>query len=228
MDQGLNERSRTLENTVESRKHCYPWFALQVRSRYEKIVVAHLEGKGYEWFLPLYKSRRRWSDRFTEIKQPLFPGYVFCRLDPLNRLPVLVTPGVLFIVGVAKTPLPVEETEIAAIQAAVKSGLPSQPWPFLQIGQKVTIDNGPLSGLDGILLDIKGQHRLVLSVTLLQRSIAVQVQDACVTPLPEEAGAVRASLERSPRHSETTRTSFRQPTVPSPRKSEHEPALAAK
>ncbi len=174
---------------MQPRQQCYPCFALQVRSRYEKIVVAHLDGKGYESFLPLYKSRRRWSDRFMEIEQPLFPGYVFCRFDPLNRFPILVTPGVILIVGLGKTPVPVQETEIAAIQAAVKSGLPSQRWPFLQIGQRVRIENGPLCGLDGILLDFKGRHRLVLSVTLLQRSVAVEIEHASVTPLPERAGA---------------------------------------
>src|SRR5712691_5931440 len=164
----------------------YPWFALQVRSRYESIVTTQLTGKDYEWFLPIYKCRRRWSDRFKEIERPLFPGYVFCRLDPLNRLPILTIPGVALIVGIAKTPVPIDEAEIAAIQAVVKSEIPSQPWPFLKIGQRVRIEYGPLCGLEGILLDFKGQHRLVLSVTLLQRSVAVQVEGAWVTPLPQQ------------------------------------------
>lgn len=167
----------------------YPWFALQVRSRYENIVTAHLDGKAYEWFLPLYKSRRRWSDRFKEIERPLFPGYLFCRLNPLNRLPILTIPGVVLIVGTSKTPIPVDETEIAAIQAAVKSGLPSQPMQFLQIGQRVRIDYGPLCGLEGILLDFRGRNHLVLSVTLLQRSIAVQVENAAVTSIPQKPWA---------------------------------------
>lgn len=167
------------------RKMSCPWFALQVRSRYENIVTAHLGGKGYEWFLPLYKCRRRWSDRFKEIECPLFPGYIFCRLNPLNRLPILTTPGVVLIAGVGRTPVPIDEPEIAAIRAAVNSGLPSQPWPLLQIGQRVRIEYGPLCGLEGILLDFRGHHRLVLSVTLLQRSIAVQVEDAWVTPIPQ-------------------------------------------
>jgi transcription antitermination factor NusG len=159
-----------LEAAKETRKLIYPWFALQVRYQYENVVTAHLNGKGYEWFLPLYKRRRRWSDRIKETEQPLFPGYVFCRLNPLNRLPILTTPGVSLIVGVGKTPEPIDETEIAAIQSAVKSGLPSQPWPFVHIGQRVRIEQGPLCGLEGLLLDVRGHHRLVLSVTLLQRS----------------------------------------------------------
>jgi transcription antitermination factor NusG len=164
----------------------FPWFALQVRNRYENIVSAHLDGKGFEWFLPLYKSRRRWSDRFKEIELPLFPGYVFCRLDALDRLPILMIPGVHQIVGLGKTPAPIDESEIAAIQAAVKSGLPTEPWQFLQIGQRVRIEQGALCGLEGILMGFRGCHRIVLSVTLLQRSIAVQLEDAWVTPIPQQ------------------------------------------
>jgi transcription antitermination factor NusG len=177
------------ERATEPGKMSYPWFALQVRSGSENIVTEHLGGKGYEWFLPVHKCRRRWSDRFKDIERPLFQGYVFCRLNPLNRLPILITPGVVRIVGMGKTPVAIDETEIAAIQAAVKSGLPSQPWPFLQIGQRVRIDYGPLCGLEGVLLDFRGHHRLVLSVTLLQRSIAVQVDDAWVVPFPQHLGA---------------------------------------
>lgn len=171
---------------MEPGEMSYPWFALQVRSRYENIVSAHLDGRGYEWFLPQYKVRSRWSDRFKEIERPLFPGYLFCRLNPLNRLPILTIPGVVVIVGTAKTPVPVDETEIAAIQAAVKSGLPSQPMQFLQVGQRVRINHGPLCGLEGILLDFRGRDHLVLSVTLLQRSIAVQLENAAVTSIPQK------------------------------------------
>jgi transcription antitermination factor NusG len=162
----------------------HPWFAIQVKSRHETNVAAHLGGKGYEWFLPLYKSRHRWSDRFKEMEQPLFPGYVFCRLDLLKRLPVLVTPGVILIIGAGKTPLPIDDSEISAVQTAVKSGLSSEPCQFLQIGQKVTINSGPLCGLEGIVAEIRGRQRLILSVTLLRRSIAVQVEGDWVSPLP--------------------------------------------
>jgi len=97
--------------------------------------------------------------------------------------------GVTRIVGIAKNPVPIDKTEIAAIQATVKSGLPSQRWPYLQIGRRVRIEYGPLCGLEGILLGFRGQHRLVLSVTLLNRSVAVQVDDAWVTLLPQQTWA---------------------------------------
>ena len=167
----------------------YQWYALRVRSRYENTVAAHLQGKGYESLLPLYKSRRPWSDRFKEIELPLFPGYVFCRFNPLDRLPILTVPGVVHVVGVGRTPVPIDETEIATIQAALKSGLPSQPWPFLQIGHKVRIERGPLCGIDGILLGFKGHQRLVLSVTLLQRSVAVQVDGTWVRAMSQQHSA---------------------------------------
>lgn len=171
----------------------YPWFALHVRTRFECSVAAHLQGKGYELFLPMYVSRRRWSDRVKEIEQPLFPGYVFCRFDLLVRLPILVTPGVIGVVGVGKIPIPIEDEEIAGIQAVVSSGLPSQPWPFLQIGERVRIESGPLDGLTGILEKFKGCHRLILAVTLLQRSVAVEIDGACVRPLVERRPASLAS-----------------------------------
>ena len=171
-----------------------PWFALQVKSRYENSVATHLAGKGYEWFLPLLKSRRRWSDRIKEIEQPLFPGYVFCRFDPLARLSILITPGVIRIVGIGKAPVPIEETEITNIQTIVKLGLPSQPWPFLHVGTTVRIECGPLAGLEGILLELKGRHRLVLSVTLLQRSVAVEIDRACASPVPQHNYLRRVTL----------------------------------
>ena len=156
------------------------WYALRVKSRHENTVARHLDARGYESFLPLYKCQRRWSDRFKEIELPLFAGYVFCRFSLLNRLPVLAVPGVVHVVGVGRNPVPIEATEIAAIQTAVKSGLPREPWPFLEIGDRVKIAHGPFCGVEGILVGFRGNQRLVLSVTLLQRSVAVQVDASWV------------------------------------------------
>jgi transcription antitermination factor NusG len=163
-----------------------PWFALHVRNRRETSVTDHLTAKGYEWFLPLEKSRRRWSDRIKEIEQPLFPGYVFCRFDAFNRLPVLIIPGVIGVVGIGKVPTAIEDSEIANLQRVVKAELPCQPWPFLQIGERVRIDAGPLGGIEGILLAFKGSQRLVLSVTLLQRSVAVEIETTFASPAADE------------------------------------------
>jgi transcription antitermination factor NusG len=160
----------------------YPWFALQVRARHELGITNYLCGQGYESFLPLYKYRKRWSDRVKEVQSPLFPGYLFCRFDPQDRLPVMKIPGVMQIVGANRVPLPVDEVEISAIQTLVASGMPNQPWPFLQVGERVRIESGSLCGIEGILMDFKGTHRLVLSITLLQRSVSVEIDSALVSP----------------------------------------------
>lgn len=162
-----------------------PWYALLVRSRRERQALGQLAGQGYECFLPVYKSERRWSGRMKEVEQPLFPGYLFCRLEIHNRGPVLMAPGVHQIVGVGRTPVPVAETEIEAVRQVLASGLPSQPWLFLQVGQRVRINHGGLNNLEGILINFKGGHRVVLSVSLLQRSVAMEVDLSWVTPVDE-------------------------------------------
>lgn len=163
----------------------HPWYALRVRSRHEDTVTRHLQARGFESFLPLYRGQHRWCDRFKEIDLPLFPGYVFCRFDLGNRLPVLTVPGVVHALGVGKIPVPINDHEIDSIQAAVNSRLSRQPWPYLEIGHRVRIEYGPLCGVEGILLSFKGHQRLVLSVTLLRRSVAVEVDQAWVQPFPQ-------------------------------------------
>jgi transcription antitermination factor NusG len=175
-----------------------PWFALQVRSRREALVAIQLKGQGYECFLPLYKSERRWSDRVKEIDQPLFPGYLFCRFELHNRGPLLMTPGVQQIVGIGRTPMPVAESEMESIRQALASGLPSQPWLYLQIGQRVRVNHGSLNNLEGILINFKGSHRVVLSVSLLQRSVAMEIDLSWVTPVNDAKRAPSKALrERS-------------------------------
>ena len=158
------------------RSQLWPWFAILVRTGREKTANLLLENSGYECFLPVSKSTRRWSDRTKLIEMPLFPGYLFCRMNPHNRLTVLMTPGVMQIVGVGKTPIAVEEEEIEAIQRVQKSGLSAMPWPYMQIGNVAQILEGPLGGLTGIIVKIKSGTKLVLSVSLLQRSVAVEVE----------------------------------------------------
>jgi transcription antitermination factor NusG len=159
------------------------WYALQVRSRKESYVASQIQGQGFECLLPTYKSIRKWSDRMKELEQPLFPGYLFCRFDFQNRRPVVTTPGVLQIVGFGRTAIPVSEEEIQALQLAVASGIPKQPWPYLEVGQRVRVNYGTLTGLEGILVTLKGNHRVVLSVALLQRSVAMEVEASWLSPV---------------------------------------------
>lgn len=159
------------------------WFALSTKRNREKHVAEMLRGKGYEEFVPVYRSIRKWSDRYKQIDLPLFPGYVFCRFDPAWRLPVLTTPGVLQVVGNGKLPVPVEDREIEALKMVVGSRLQVEPWPYLRVGERVTIESGALAGLEGILQEVKKSCRIVVSVELLQRSVAVEVDRAWVRPV---------------------------------------------
>ncbi len=160
------------------------WYAIHVRPRFEQLVSTALSGKGYEEYLPVYSSRRTWSDRKKEIDLPLFPGYLFCRFDVQRRLPILTTPGVISIIGVGKTPEAIPDAEIDAVKATVNSGLHLQPWPQLVIGSKVMIEQGPLKGVEGIAMDFKKKFRLFVSVPMLQRSVSVEIDREWVRPLP--------------------------------------------
>jgi transcription antitermination factor NusG len=146
------------------RNQQWPWFAILARTGREKNATILLENAGYECYLPVIKFTRQWSDRLKETELPLFPGYLFCRMNPHDRLPVLMTPGVIQIVGVGKTPIPVEEQEIAAIQRVGKSGISTMPWPYLQVGHVARIEDGPLRGMTGIVIRIKSGLKLVLSL----------------------------------------------------------------
>jgi transcription antitermination factor NusG len=166
----------------------HPWFAIQTRPRHERAVERQLAYKGYEVFLPTYRVRRRWSDRTKEIECPLFDGYVFCRLD-LGRLQrIVTTPGVISIVGTAREPVAVEEDEIMAVQRLLLVTRSVEPWPFLHVGQRVRIQSGALCGVEGILQAIRNTRRVVVSISLLQRSVAVELDDHVVTPLEHVYG----------------------------------------
>jgi len=159
------------------------WYAIYVRSHCETKVQQSLEGKGYAAFSPFYRIRRKRSDRTKEVVLPIFPGYVFCQFDVSVRLPILTTPGVVRIVGGGTEPEPVDDAEILSIQTVVKSDRAIQPWPFLREGQRVRILAGALTGAVGTLLKVKNDYRLILSITLLQRSVAVDVDRDSVVPI---------------------------------------------
>jgi len=176
----------------------WPWFAIMARTGREKSSTLLLENAGYECLLPVSKYTRHWSDRKKEVEVPLFPGYLFCRMDPCNRLPVLMTPGVIQIVGAGKTLIPVEEEEIVAIQRVVRNGLATMPWPYLQVGQVARIEEGPLRGMTGIIVRIKSGMKLVLSVSLLQRSVAVEIDRSWISGVhPTRPAAIEARIDLS-------------------------------
>jgi len=170
------------------------WYAVQVRTTHEKRIAQMLEQKGYEYFLPLYRVRRRWSDRIKEMEQPLFPGYLFCRFAPSARVGLLKTDGVARVVGIGSVPMPIDEIEIQAIQQAVGSGLDVRPHAFLSEGQRVRIEGGPFEGIEGRIVEIRKRHRLVLAISLLRRAISMEIDSAWVVPVPASPRHAREGL----------------------------------
>jgi len=168
-----------------------PWFALRVRSNYEKVASLHARERGYEEFSPSYTAERQWSDRKRTTERALFPGYVFCRLDPNNRLPILTIPGVVGLVGFGSRPTPIPDLEIEYVRTLVGSGLLVSPWPFLGPGQTVLIERGPLKGVEGVLQSVKGRLRLVVSINVLQRSVATEIDRSWVRPLKKSPASVQ-------------------------------------
>jgi transcription antitermination factor NusG len=151
------------------------WFALQVRTGREQLCARQLQVRGYSVFLPCYEEQRRWSDRVKHVRTPLFAGYVFCRVEDEVLGHLVTTPGVIRIVGDGKRPLPIAAEEIDAIRRVVDSGAAVEPWEFVEVGQRVRVLEGPLRDTEGIVLRVKNRHRLVISVTVLQRSVAVEI-----------------------------------------------------
>jgi len=152
------------------------WFALRVKSRCEKAVAAAARSKGFQEFLPLYKCRHRWSDRSKLIDEPLFPGYVFCRIHAEDRFSLLTIPRVMHLVGIGNTPAALDDEEISAIRGALRAQVAVEPWPFLEAGERVQLSSGPLVGLEGFLVEAERQHRLVLGLSILKQSIAVEIE----------------------------------------------------
>jgi transcription antitermination factor NusG len=171
------------------------WYALTTRPQHERRAVQILDIKGFQTFLPLYQAQRQWSDRKKVIELPLFPGYVFCRFDVERRLRVVTSPNITSIVGVGKKPFPVADEEIQAIQTMVASGLPLEPWKYLEVGQRVRIEGGSLEGLTGILVQEKNSLRVVVNVNLLRRSVAVEIsRERLVAERPAWRSTVMATL----------------------------------
>lgn len=159
------------------------WYAVYTSANHEKRVAEQLAARTIDHFLPSYASVRRWKDRRVTLQLPLFPGYVFVRVELRNRLQVLQIPGVARLVGFGGMPVPLPEDEIDALRTGLASGVRVEPHPYLNVGRRARIKQGPLAGLEGILLRWKGNWRVVLSLDLIQRSVAVDVDAALLEPV---------------------------------------------
>lgn len=161
------------------------WCAIYTRHQHEKTVAETLEAKGFEVFLPLYESTRRWKDRRKVLSLPLFPCYVFVRGAVERRLPVLTTPGVHMIISHGEKVATVPEEEIEGIRRAVDGHFKVEPHPFLRCGERVRVIRGSLSGVEGVLTRKKNLFRLVISVEMLAQSVAVEIDAMDVVPVVE-------------------------------------------
>jgi transcription antitermination factor NusG len=170
------------------------WWALYTRHQHEKTVADMLTAKGFEVFLPLYESIRRWKDRKKLLTLPLFPCYVFVRGDLNRRLPVVTTPGVHMILTRGEQVAIIPEEEIQAIRLTIDGSYRVEPHPYLKVGERVRVIRGSLEGVEGVLLRKKNICRLVLSVAMVAQSVAVEIDAADVEPVapregsPENAG----------------------------------------
>lgn len=158
------------------------WYALTVRYQHERQIERALQSKGLETLVPLYRSRRQWSDRAKDLELPLFAGYVLCRFQLTERIPVLDTPGVAKIVGFGGAFVAIEDSEIKGIQRLMALHLTLAPWPYLKAGDRVRVEHGPMRGLEGTLLRTKDALRLVIGVEILQRSVAVELDREAIVP----------------------------------------------
>ncbi len=156
------------------------WYAIHTNYQHEKAVARILVHKGFDIFLPLYETAHRWKDRTKQLSLPLFPCYVFIQGGLDRRLQVLETPGVHGFVGWSGRAAAIPEAEIEAVLRTVESALKVEPHPFLKCGDRVRVKFGPLEGVEGILVRKKNLFRLVVSVEMLQRSVAVEVDVTAV------------------------------------------------
>jgi transcription antitermination factor NusG len=159
------------------------WVALQVRTGWELKVAEALIGKGYEDFVPVYKRKRRWSDRSKTVRFPLFPGYIFIRFDAANREPVLFTTGVMRFVGTGTLPTIIPDEEIETLQITCRAAAECGPCGYLEVGQLVKIRSGPFSGAVGKIVQFHNKYRLVINVAPLKQAAYIEIDK-------EEAQAV--------------------------------------
>jgi transcription termination/antitermination protein NusG len=176
----------------------HPWFVLQTRPKYERKVDGLLKQKGYDCFTPIYTSKRKWSDRTVEIDLPLFPGYVFCRFNPSALGKAISTQGITRVVGFGGEPAEVAREEIDALLILARSGFLREPWKYLPDGTRVLVETGPLAGIQGVITAGENKSHLVISVTLLQRSVAIQLGEDTVVSVIEGLKESRIRLGGEP------------------------------
>lgn len=164
------------------------WYAVYAKHQHEKRASELLARKGFEVFLPLYRTEHRWKDRTKVVSLPLFPSYLFLRTDLVRKIEILRTPGVFWLIENGGHACPVPETDIEAVRRITQSSANIQPHPYLRCGDFVRVREGALAGIEGILTRVKNRYRVVLSVDLLQKAIAVEVDLSVVERVNRSRG----------------------------------------
>jgi transcription antitermination factor NusG len=182
-----SEQSSRVETNVDTETL---WYAGSTAAWHEKQVAEHLAHRGVEHFLPLYQPIHTWNEGRHRVQMPLFPGYVFVRIALQDRRQVLEVPGVVRLVGFGPVPCPLPETDITKMREALSVGLLAEPYPYLTVGTRVEIRNGPLQGMAGILLRRGNNYRVVISVDLIMRSMVVELDASDVVPVAEVLSTV--------------------------------------
>jgi transcription antitermination factor NusG len=154
------------------------WYVLYTFPRHEKRVAEQIEMRRFTSFLPVYRSVRRWKDRRKELELALFPGYVFVRMQLENRLLVLQLPGVVRLVCFNGQPAAISAEEIEDLRSKLSCGQRIEPHPYLRTGRRVRVRSGPMQGLEGIVVRRKDRCRIVFSIDLIKRSVAVELDEA--------------------------------------------------
>lgn len=179
-------QSKELSDITQSQ-----WCAVYTRHQHEKLTARNLEQKKFEVFLPLYMAARKWKDRTKKLMVPLFPSYVFLRATVVQRIDLLTTPGVCALVVFGGRPAVIPEEQIEAVRRAIECKARVEPFPYLRFGERVRVARGVLEGIEGILVRARdGAQRLILSVEMLQRSVAIEVDLSTVEPsgVPKKEG----------------------------------------
>lgn len=171
------------------------WYAAHVRHQREQSVSGLLDAKAIRTYVPTFQEHRRWSDRMKVLDRPLFPGYVFCCIRPGDWFRVQTTPGVLQIVGTGRHPTPIDSAEMASIQRVVSASVARRPCEYVEVGSVVEVRGGPMDGLTGVLKEVRNERTLVISIGLLRRSIAIDLQDSWITVGKAPQAGIRPPTE---------------------------------
>lgn len=166
------------------------WYAVYTRPRHEKQVNIRFEERKIECFLPLRETIRQWKDRRKKVKLPLFNGYIFVKIPLKDRIKVLEVDGVVRLVGFKSEPSPIPDDQIDAVKAFISNSRDLFPVPYLKVGQRVKVINGPLRGVEGILIKKQNQFRLIISIDLIMQSVAVNIDARDVIPVSSTSSII--------------------------------------